>query len=234
MLRTVVALLVALLVTGTLAAVAPAPADATSPAVEDAQRRLHQLGCDPGRVDGSMDGHTRAAILRFQSRHRLPRSGRLTAATVRRLDDDRAHRCDQRPVPPRTGTGRRIVISQRQDWVWLVGAGGKVVGQSGMVDNPHVLHPGWKRVGSYCGRTAKIRHNTSGDLWLDDFTRFAACGIGFHRIPRRMSTGHQIHPDWLVGTDLRVSHGCIRLPGPFAARVWDFGSIGTRVRVVRG
>jgi hypothetical protein len=231
MLRAVLALLLA----GTLAAVAPAPTHAASPVVEKAQRRLHRLGCDPGRVDGSMDGHTRAAILRFQSRHRLPQTGRLTAATARRLADAHAHPCDQRPLPPHSGSGRRIVISQRQNWVWLVGARGhRVVAQSGMIDNPGVLHTGWGRVGSYCGRTAKIRHNTSGDLWLDNFTRFAACGIGFHRIPRHMAGGHQIHPDWMVGTNLRRSHGCIRLPLGFSRRVWDFGSIGTRVRVVRG
>ena len=103
-----------------------------------------------------------------------------------------------------------------------------------MIDNPGVLGRGWKRVGSYCGRAAKVRHNTSGDLWLDNFTRFAACGIGFHRIPRSMSSGNQIHPDWLIGTNLRQSHGCIRVPKEFSARLWDFGRIGTRVRVVGG
>lgn len=223
----------ALLLTGALVATTPA-ADAVSPAVERAQRRLNQLGCDAGPVDGSAGEHTRSAVVRFQSRHRLAQTGRLNAATTRKLFDDHARRCDQRPVPPRSGSGRRIVISQRQNWVWLVAAGGRVVGQSGMIDNPGVLHTGWKRVGSYCGRTAKIRHNTSGNLWLDNFTRFAACGIGFHRIPRYMAGGHQIHADWLVGTNLRASHGCIRLPRPFSERVWDFGTIGTRVRVVRG
>ena len=226
--------LLALALAGAVAATAPAPSDATSPAVEKAQHRLHQLGCDPGRTDGSMDAHARAAVLRFQSRHRLPQTGRLTAATRRALYDDQARRCDERPVPPHSGSGRRIVISQRQNWVWLVAPGGRVVGESGMIDNPGVLHPGWGRVGSYCGRTAKIRHNTSGSLWLDNFTRFAPCGIGFHRIPRHMRGGHQIHPDWMVGTDMRRSHGCIRLPLGFSRRVWDFGSIGTRVRVVRG
>jgi len=226
--------LVALLLAGLVLVGAPlAPADA-SPAVERAQRRLNQLGCKAGPVDGAMGEWTRSAVLRFQSRHRLPQSGRLTAATTRKLYADDARRCDVRPVPPQSGTGRRIVISQRQNWVWLVASGGRVVAQSGMLDNPRVLGPGWKRVGSYCGRTAKIRHNTSGSLWLDNFTRFAACGIGFHRIPRSMSSGNQIHPDWLVGTNLRQSHGCIRVPKAFSARVWDFGRIGTRVRVVPG
>ncbi|WP_182481297.1 L,D-transpeptidase family protein [Nocardioides immobilis] len=230
MFRSLVALLLAGIV---LAASPPVPAGA-APAVERAQRRLNHLGCKSGPVDGVMGEWTRSAIIRFQSRHRLSQSGRLTAATTRRLYGDRARRCDVRPVPRHSGTGRRIVISQRQNWVWVVARGGRVVAQSGMIDNPGELGTGWKRVGSYCGRTAKIRHNTSGSLWLDNFTRFAACGIGFHRIPRYMSNGNQIHPDWMVGTNLRQSHGCIRLPKPFSARLWDFGRIGTRVRVVKG
>ena len=127
------------------------------------------------------------------------------------------------------------MISQRQNWVWLVGSSGRILHQSGMIDNPGELGTGWKRVGSYCGRSAKIRRNTdaSGSLILQNFTRFAACGIGFHRIPT-YRTGNQIHPDWMVGTNLRESHGCIRLPKPFSERLWDFGRVGTRVRVVRG
>ncbi len=202
MFRSLVALLLAGLV---LVAAPPAPADA-APAVERAQRRLNQLGCKSGPVDGVMGEWTKSAIIRFQSRHRISQNGRLTAATTRRLYGDRARRCDVRPVPRHSGTGRRIVISQRQNWVWLVASGGRVVAQSGMIDS----------------------------LWLDNFTRFAACGIGFHRIPRYMSNGNQIHPDWMVGTNLRQSHGCIRVPKAFSARLWDFGRIGTRVRVVRG
>jgi hypothetical protein len=231
MIRTLLALLLAGFV---LVAASPAPADA-SPAVERAQRRLNQLGCQSGPADGDMGDWTRSAVLRFQSRHRLAQTGNLNGPTTRRLYSDRARRCDVRPVPARSGSGRRIVISQRQNWVWLVASGGRVLGQSGMIDNPGELGTGWKKVASYCGRSAKIRRNTdaSGSLILQNFTRFAACGIGFHRVPMYRS-GSQIHPDWMVGTNLRRSHGCIRLPKPFSARLWDFGRIGTRVRVVRG
>lgn len=234
MVRTLVSILVAVVVGSALLVSLPAPADAT-PAVERAQRRLNQLGCDSGPADGVMGEWTRSAVLRFQSRHRLNQTGNLNGATTRKLYGDRAHRCDVRPVPPRSGTGRRIVISQRQNWVWLVASGGRVVGQSGMIDNPGELGTGWERVGSYCGRNAKIRRNrdTSGTLILEHFTRFAPCGIGFHRIPTYRS-GAQIHPAWMVGTNLRQSHGCVRLPKAFAARLWDFGRVGTRVRVVRG
>ena len=55
-----------------------------------------------------------------------------------------------------------------------------------------------------------MKKNRSGSLWLDNFVRFAPCGFGFHRIPRAMSNGRQIHADNILGTNLAQSHGCIR------------------------
>ena len=219
LLTTVLVGLLALLV------IAPAgPAEAGGTAwVRQAQRALDALHCDAGPADGRIGAHTRSAVVRFQSRHGLAVTGRLDRATRRLLRSEKAQRCDDRPLPRRSGTGRRIVISQRQNWLWLVGAGGRVLAQAGIVDNPAVLRKGTWRTGSYCGRAARIRLNRSGSLWLDDFVRFAPCGIGFHRIPRRMSTGEQIHPDWFLGTDLAGdSHGCVRLSRAMAQRVWDF------------
>jgi hypothetical protein len=215
------ALLVGALLAPTLPATA-APAAGTA-WVRAAQRRLQALHCDPGPADGRVGLHTRSAVVRLQSRHGLRGTGRLDPPTRRLLSSGAAERCDRRPVPARSGSGRRIVISQEQNWLWLVGSSGVVVAQAGIVDNPAVLRAGVWRTGSYCGRAARVRLNRSGSLWLDDFVRFAPCGIGFHRIPRRMSTGGQIHPDWYLGTDLAGdSHGCVRLSSRMARRVWDF------------
>ncbi len=202
-----------------------------------AQRRLNDLGCQAGAPDGRLDRHTRSAVLRFQSRQGLPQHGRLDERTRQRLYADgrrEADRCDRRPVPGHSGRGRRIVISQHQNWVWLVAPGGRVVAQGGMVDNPGVLRKGAHATGSYCGRAARIRLNqsTSGSVWLDNFVRFAPCGIGFHRIPRAKSSGRQIHADWVLGTNLAQSHGCIRLSRALSKRVWDFTTHRTAVRVV--
>ncbi len=227
-----------LLVVPVLALLAPL---LPSPAVADAvvlkaQRRLNDLRCDAGPADGDMGMHTRAAVARFQSRHRLDQTGRLNATTRRVLHSSRARRCDRRPLPARSGSGRRIVISQGQNWIWLVGPAGRVRAQGGIVDNPRVLHKGTWRTGSYCGRPARVRLNrsASGAYWLDHFVRFAPCGIGFHRIPRHMSTGRQLHPDWYLGTNLvRDSAGCVRLSRAMATRVWDFTARRrTTVRVV--
>ncbi|CUR60181.1 ErfK/YbiS/YcfS/YnhG family protein [metagenome] len=227
-----IVLVVAGLVLPTPVSAVAAPA---KPWVEKAQRRLNHLDCGSGPADGKIGEHTRAAVIRFQSRSGLRQTGRLVASVRARLYAEDAPSCVDRPLPARSGKGRRVVISQRQNWVWLVASGGRVIAQSGMVDNTTVLHPTTGRVGSYCGRAARIKRNTDGHgLWLDNFVRFASCGIGFHRIPRHISTGKQIHADWLVGTDLRTSHGCIRTPREFSASVWRFATVGTKVRVIRG
>jgi peptidoglycan hydrolase-like protein with peptidoglycan-binding domain len=212
---------------------APAPA-AGSAGAERAQRRLDALGCDAGPVDGALGRHTRSAVLRFQSRHGLPQTGRLTARTRDRLYGTGAKRCDSRPVPAGSGKGRRIVISQPQNWVWVIGPRGGVLTQGGIVDKPAELSKGAHATGSYCGRAARIRRNTtsSGQVWLENFVRFAACGIGFHRIPTYQSNGAQMHADWLLGTNMAESHGCIRVSRAMSLRIWRFTTRRTVVRVL--
>jgi hypothetical protein len=223
-------LVVVLALLATLVLTSPAGATAGT---ERAQRRLNSLGCNAGPADGTFGQWTKSAVLRFQSRHKLAQTGGLNRATRSRLYADSAKRCDRRPVPAGSGTGRRIVVSQRQNWVWLVRADGSVKAQAGMVDNTRELGRGSYRVGSYCGRAARIHRNSSGEVWLDNFVRFAACGFGFHRVPTSMSNGAQIHPDWMLGTNLRESHGCIRLSNAMSEKLWNFtAGGGTKVRVV--
>jgi peptidoglycan hydrolase-like protein with peptidoglycan-binding domain len=212
----------------------PAPADAADAWIVKAQRRLNALHCNAGPAVGTVDPRTRSAVVRFQSRHRMAQTGRLSRPVRARLHREDARRCDLRPVPSLSGTGRRIVLSQRQNWVWLVGPKGGVVAQSGVIDLPSELSKGWHATGSYCGRAARIKRNTttSGRVWLHNFVRFAPCGIGFHRIPTYRTNGRQIHPDWYLGTNFSRSHGCIRLSRGMSLRLWDFTVRRTRVRVV--
>jgi hypothetical protein len=222
----IAAVLTAVLLGMTLLGTPPAHAGA----VDSAQRRLNQLGCTAGPADGRLGPRTRSAIIRFQAANGLAQVGRLDQRTRTRLHAARQVRCDRRPAPA-SGTGRRVVLSQAQNYVWLVRANGSVAAQGPIVDNPGVLRKGSYTVGSKCGRPAKIRMNTSGNLWLHHFTRFASCGIGFHRIPVSKSSGRQIHPDWMLGTNMQQSHGCIRLSAGLASRLWDFAPVGTRVVV---
>lgn len=212
------------------------PSSAGEAWVERQQERLNRLGCDAGPADGKVGDHTRAAVVRFQSANRMAQSGYLDQATRDRLASARAKKCVGRPVPARSGSGRRVVISQRQNWVWLVRKDGTVRAQGGIIDNPDYLGRGSYATGPQCGRAGRIAHNTdySGRLWLHNFVRFANCGVGFHRIPTYRSNDQQIHPDWLVGTNYRESHGCIRLTRRMSRVMWDFTVSRTKVVVVTG
>jgi hypothetical protein len=212
----------------------PAPADAAEAWVVKAQRRLNALHCDAGPASGTVGPRTRSAVVRFQSRHGMAQTGRLSAPVRARLYRGDARRCDLRPVPKHSGAGRRIVLSQAQNWVWLVGPKGGVIAQGGVIDLPGALSKGRHATGSYCGRAARIKRNatTSGQVWLNNFVRFAPCGIGFHQIPTYRSTGRQMHPDWYLGTNFTRSHGCIRLSRAMSLRVWNFTVGRTPVRVV--
>lgn len=232
--RRVLAAIVTGLLVVAVVGTTPSSAGAAEDWVVKAQKRLNALGCGAGPADGEVGPWTRSAVVRFQSRDGMRQTGHLDVRTRKHLYAEDAPRCDDRPVPARSGAGRRIVVSQAQNWVWLVAPKGHVVAQGGMVDNPSVLRRGSYAVGSYCGRAARIKLNssTSGDVWLDNFVRFAPCGIGFHRIPRSKSNGHQIHADWILGTNMASSHGCIRLSKALSQRVWDFTTRRTPVRVV--
>jgi peptidoglycan hydrolase-like protein with peptidoglycan-binding domain len=212
----------------------PSPADAADAWIVKAQRRLNALHCDAGAASGTVGPRTRSAVVRFQSRHGMAQTGRLSGPVRDRLHRSDARRCDLRPVPQSSGIGRRIVLSQRQNWVWLVGPKGGVIAQGGVIDLPSELSQGRHTTGSYCGRAARIKRNTtiSGQVWLHNFVRFAPCGIGFHRIPTYRSNGRQMHPDWYLGTNFTRSHGCIRLSRAMSLRVWNFTVRRTTVRVV--
>ncbi len=211
---------------------APGASAATAYATS-VERRLRALHCDVGAVDGRLDQHARAGILRFQSANGVRQSARMSAATRQALRSTSAVDCLDRPVPRRTGRGRRIVVSQGQNYVWLVGRSGRAVHQGPLIDNQGLLATGRYRTGSYCGRAGRILHNSDygGSLELYGFVRFAPCGFGFHQVPTYRSTGAQIHPDWLLGTERRASHGCLRLSRPSIERVWDFTRRETTVVV---
>jgi peptidoglycan hydrolase-like protein with peptidoglycan-binding domain len=210
------------------------PADALTVAQNKAaQTRLNKLGCYAGPVDGKIGQMTQAATIRFQAANKMTQNGSLAGTTYSRLLATSAKRCDVRAVPA-SGGGKRIVISQGQNYLWLIDARGKVVRQGGIIDNPSYLKPGTYSTGSKCGRAARIKRNTDGaSLYLNNFVRFAPCGIGFHQIPTYKSNGAQIHADWLLGTNKKASHGCIRVQKSMSDAIWNFTTSSTKVVVVR-
>ncbi len=211
------------------------PAEALSAAqIRTAQTRLNYLGCNAGPVDGSVGMMTKAATVRFQAVMKIAQTGTLDAPTYWRLGVSWRKRCDKRQVPLTSGGGRRIVLSQSQNWLWVIDSSGRVVAQGGMIDNPSVYGPGIYYTGPKCGRPARVKNNTDGaSLILHNFVRFAPCGGGFHQIPTYRSTGAQIHPDYLLGTNYRESHGCIRVSRAMSDVIWNFAAVTTRVVIVR-
>ena len=77
-----------------------------------------------------------------------------------------------------------------------------------------------------------MKLNQSGAVWMDDFVRFAPCGVGFHRIPRYKSNGQQMHADWLLGTNFARVPRLHPAQQGLSERVWDFTTRPTPVRVV--
>jgi len=130
------------------------------------------------------------------------------------------------PLPPNSGTGRRIVYSNAQQRIWLVEANG-LVSHTFLVSGRH----GLPAVGVH-HVYSKVTSSPSGDLTLPWTLRFAVSSSGnpidIHGIPLRPD-GSPIEADSQLGTPL--SHGCLRMKQSEAKFVWDWASVGTTVVV---
>jgi len=69
----------------------------TNQQVREAQEKLKDLGLYQGRVDGLYGRHTIAAVDKFQSDNKLPRTGELNGATEQRLQTAQANQRQNRP-----------------------------------------------------------------------------------------------------------------------------------------
>ena len=130
-------------------------------------------------------------------------------------------------LPEASGEGRRVVFSEGQQRVWLVGRRDVVLHTylvSGSVyDN---LDPGTYEVYSRSEQAWGI--DDSGSMKY--FVRFAQgdnAAIGFHDIP--VDDGQPVQSVDELGTPL--SHGCIRQRRADARRLWTFAPLGTKVVV---
>ncbi len=130
-------------------------------------------------------------------------------------------------LPDRSGEGRRVVFSEGQQRVWLVGANDKVrdtyLVSGSVYDN---LDPGTYEVYSRSEQAWGI--DDSGSMKY--FVRFAQgdnAAIGFHDIP--IDDGARVQSVDELGTPL--SHGCIRQRRADAKRLWAFAPLGTKVVV---
>ena len=130
--RLILARLVALLTACALVSLPGAPADAAEAWVVKAQRRLNALHCNAGRADGTVDAWTRSAVVRFQSRHGMAQTGRLTAPVRTRL-----HRADARPALQCSALRRR--------WAFTIQASAASAGAPGRHTSAHAVRRGTSR-----------------------------------------------------------------------------------------
>lgn len=131
-------------------------------------------------------------------------------------------------VPADSGSGRRVVFSQGQQRVWLIGGKDAVLRtyrvSGSLTDN---LDPGSYQV--YSRSMHAIGIDDSGTMRF--FVRFTqgdtGAAIGFHDIP--IDGGERVQTVDELGTP--TSHGCIRQKTADAKAMWDFAQVGAAVVV---
>ncbi|WP_406038580.1 L,D-transpeptidase family protein [Micromonospora sp. NBC_00898] len=165
-------------------------------------------------VDGRQSAADCAAIKKFQRRYGIsPAAGRAGATTydvAKRLATTDVGRC-------RAGSGLTFCVDLTRQTVWAMRGGTVVLGptvtRTGMAG--YATPAGTYHVG---GRNLREWSNPY-EVWLPYWQQFNG-GIGFHETTTYLHNGS-------IG-----SHGCVNLLHADAVRLWELGSIGTRVVVI--
>jgi hypothetical protein len=135
-------------------------------------------------------------------------------------------------VPADSGTGRRVVYSERRQRVWLV-EDDETVSSTYLVSGSRYdnLDPGTYEVYSRSEEATSFDREST----MNYFVRFtkgpSGAAIGFHDIPVSISDAEPLQSVDELG--LALSQGCIRQDREDALSMWDFAEIGTPVVVVR-
>jgi peptidoglycan hydrolase-like protein with peptidoglycan-binding domain len=137
---------------------------------------------------------------------------------------------DAPPLPPDTGSGKRVVYSRAGQRVWAVDKNDRVI-RSWLVSGSKYNNetPGVHQVYS----RSEVSTAWNGKAFLPHMIRWLKTdigAIGFHGIPRHVSDGSRYEKDSELGT--RLSGGCTRQADLDANFMWDFAQIGTKVVVL--
>jgi lipoprotein-anchoring transpeptidase ErfK/SrfK len=135
-------------------------------------------------------------------------------------------------IPPSSGTGRRIVVANTANMLWVVGDDGKMI-DSWLVSGK----PGVPYVGTYHVMSkARYSHGILGheDISMEYATRFAISPnrkntLDFHAIPYR--GGKPMQTEAQLGT--WQSGGCVRMTKDHAAWIFNWADIGTKVVILK-
>lgn len=155
----------------------------------------------------------------------------LDADAVDALQDEVAQAADPAVdpgLPADSGDGRRIVFSESDQRVWLVGDDGSVE-RSYLVSGSRFdnLDPGTYAVQSRTRQATAFDYSGTMEYFVRFATGFSE-PIGFHSVPRD-NAGDLEQTRAQLGTPL--SAGCVRQWEPDAIALWEFAPVGTTVVV---
>jgi len=136
---------------------------------------------------------------------------------------------DAPPLPPNSGSGRRVVYDRAGQRAWAVAEDGQII-RSWLVSGSKYSNeqPGVHTVYS----RSEMSTAWNGQAWLPMMIRYqqTAIGhIGFHGIPVHVSDNTPYMTTDQLGT--RLSGGCQRQHNLDAQFMWGFATVGTTVVV---
>lgn len=137
---------------------------------------------------------------------------------------------DAPPLPPNTGSGKRVVYSREGQRVWAVDDDGRIV-RSWLVSGSQYENevPGFHTIYS----RSEVSTAWNGRAWLPLMIRWYETDIGhlgFHAIPLHREDNSPYQTEDELGT--RLSGGCQRQAPLDAQFLWSFAPVGTTVVVV--
>jgi hypothetical protein len=137
---------------------------------------------------------------------------------------------DAPPLPPNSGSGKRVVYDRAGQRVWAVDKNDRVV-RSWLVSGSKYNNetPGVHKVYS----RSEVSTAWNGKAFLPKMIRWLKTdigAIGFHGIPRHVADNSRYMKDSELGT--RLSGGCQRQADNDATFMWDFAQVGTTVVVL--
>lgn len=143
-----------------------------------------------------------------------------------------------RPVPEKSGTGRRIVYANMDNWAWIIEEDGTVALSVPVSGRQFVPTPKTYKVFSKSEFSQSIFFPEIKMKWS---TRFAISPngkntIAFHEIPTCAWTGGHCNKKGLMQTEEQLgtfqSGGCIRMAARDAEFLYNWVEMGTKVVVL--
>ncbi len=199
----------ALAVATPTAEAAPLSVGSRGAAVLALNQRLAELGYLPRRnVTSTFTRATFHAVIAFQKYERLARDGVVGRRTQAALRDAR------RPRPRLSAGGRRIEVWRDRQLALLI-VNGVAVRTVAVSTGKAGYRTPRGRFAVY--RRERLSWSYSYSVWLP-WAAYFNRGIAFH--------GYRSVPVYAA------SHGCVRVPLPFARGLYEFARLGTRVDVL--